>query len=153
MKATKSGVSRAGGPSIPCEVANFADVDESGAPGGGGGMPSMASSSQPKARDRNQEMVNDIVRVWWVCHGMPTFFQDRVTVRDVRRMLRAGWGRQSAAAHAPDGSRGVGAAQDVVIHPNHAGVPRVNPTPHHAPLPRSTPREATDGGIPRGLHA
>lgn len=33
-------------------------------------------------------MINDIIRVWWQCNGMPTILQDRVVAKYVRRMLR-----------------------------------------------------------------
>lgn len=44
---------------------------------------------QGRTADGNFEMVNDIIRVWWECHGMPTVLQDRVVAKYVRRMLRA----------------------------------------------------------------
>lgn len=30
---------------------------------------------QGKMMDNNLEMINDIIRIWWKCHGMPSVLQ------------------------------------------------------------------------------
>lgn len=30
---------------------------------------------QSRMTDNNLEMVNDVIRIWWMCHGMPSLLQ------------------------------------------------------------------------------
>ena len=63
-------------------------------------VPSAHVYQQNRMMDNNLDMINDIVRVWWQVHGMPSVVQDRVTAKYVRRMLRTEEVGPSAASTA-----------------------------------------------------
>jgi hypothetical protein len=38
---------------------------------------------------QKDDMIDAVVREWWIYNGMPTFLTDKIAGRYVRRMLRA----------------------------------------------------------------